>query len=160
MRPGESRKLEAFGGTVSEMITMKSPGATVTRPFSPTVLKLHRTLGGRPFSVSSQPPGWGIACTMWKRSVKLKRRGNASFGRDFPLRVRFQIMFCNNLLTCDRVSGKWDNADANYEEKKNHWCLEKMSWTMLNLTRQNSKSVEHSKRCFERKQQRGRANAS
>ena len=27
-------------------------------------------------------------------------------------------MFCNNLLTCDRVSGKWDNADANYEEKK------------------------------------------
>lgn len=55
---------------------------------------------------------------MWKRSVKLKRRGNASFGRDFPLRVRFQIMFCNNLLTCDRVSGKWDNADANYEEKK------------------------------------------
>lgn len=115
---------------------------------------------GQVLSVSSQPPGWGIACTMWKRSVKLKRRGNASFGRDFPLRVRFQIMFCNNLLTCDRVSGKWDNADANYEEKKNHWCLEKMSWTMLNLTRQNSKSVENSKRCFERKQQRGRANAS
>lgn len=28
---------------------------------------------------------------------------------------------------------------------------------MLNLTRQNSKSVENSKRCFERKQQRGRA---
>lgn len=72
---------------------------------------VHRTVGARPSSVSS---GWGVACMIWKRSVKLQKGKKCLIWRELPLPVRFQIMFCNSILACDRASRKWDNSDAKY----------------------------------------------
>lgn len=84
MRPGESRKLEAFGGTVSATVTMKSPGATVTRPFPPTVLKLHRTLGAGPLCVQSATR-LGDCLHNVKEKCKTQEEGKCLFWKGLSL---------------------------------------------------------------------------
>lgn len=124
-------RLKQLGGTVAGSLAVKVPGARVARPchaHCPQDTQTdHRIFTAGPSSTSSQPLGGGAACTIGKRSVKLEKGKNASFGGEFPWPVRFQIMFCNNLLGGDMVSGKRDNSDANHKRKKIQQWLEKMN---------------------------------
>lgn len=122
---------EGIGGTVTKSGAREKPEEKMSGPSPPhctqTVL---RTLGEGPSAI-------------WKRSVKIQEGGvgrKASFRRDFPLAVRFQIMFCNSLLACDSVSGKWDSSDANHKGKEIQQWLEKTNWATLSLTRQSFKT--------------------
>lgn len=129
---GRETTAKAFGGKLKQLSGMILGGKiTSSQGGQALTSSLHshcpQGTGADPSCAGRQPLGWGVACTAGKRSVKLKQGKDASFGRDFPWPVRFQIMFYYNLLACDRVSGKWDNSDANHHGKKISSGLRK--WT-------------------------------
>ena len=111
MRPGESRKLEAFGGTVSATVTMKSPGATVTRPFPPTVLKLHRTLGAGPLCVQSATR-LGDCLHNVKEKCKTQEEGKCLFWKGLSLASKVS----------DHVLQQSPDLWQGFREMRQRWC--------------------------------------